>query len=761
MNLVLQIAIVIQLDFREVLDAAADVIAVFDRAQCYVYVNAALEHATGIPPGELLGKGPADVVGPDEAAVWSEALEDVLRSGQQRVIECTLTTPEGPRRFASVLARVPGDLVCAVSRDITDVPSNRLLDIAAQTMATGMIIVEAPSGRILFQNDETERIFGKPSPPIHGISGYDVALVFDERGQRFTSERWPIALALAGETTVGERVEIHRHDGIRRTISINASPVRDRDGQIIAAVSTYYDVTEAKRAHEAASYLAEAGALLERFDPGTSLQAIVDLAVPVLADWCFIHLKHGKAAEKPTIVAIANADPEKLAEARGRLQVAPPLSPDTAVARVLAGGPREIVEVDPAVIAQAARDPAHLEYLRHQGYRSAVVAPLAGRDGVLGAVTFAMTESGRRYDEADLDMLVELARRTGIALDNARLFAAEREARRHAEAARDRMRRLQKLTAALSSVVEKRQVVAIMVDAGRDALGADAGFAWLLRDDETLELSGYEHGDTPGRPGWSGQIDSFKTIAMTARSPICDVVRSAQPMMFENLAVIRAGYPDALAAGDPPLFAWTVIPFVVAGRGAGAVSFSFSEERVVNDEDRELLAAMMGQASLGLERCMLLEAERRARDDAEAARQRERQLHVLAARLSSALTPQEVATIACQEVVSVLCAYSGAASVRHGDEVEILGTGGPRDEASLARVAKVPLTMVVPMAEAVLRSELVWCASEAELVARYSHLEDIWRKLGIRSWGAVPFRFEGGTVGSLALSFTTERELGS
>src|SRR5689334_23944346 len=36
------------------------------------------------------------------------------------------------------------------------------------------------------------------------------------------------------------------------------------------------------------------------------------------------------------------------------------------------------------------------------------------------------------YTEADLDMLAELARRTGIALDNARLFAAEQEARRHA-----------------------------------------------------------------------------------------------------------------------------------------------------------------------------------------------------------------------------------------------------------------------------------------------------------------------------------------
>lgn len=52
----------------------------------------------------LLGKRNDDVMAPGEAAVWREALEDVLRSGRQRAIECTMATPEGPRRFASVIS---------------------------------------------------------------------------------------------------------------------------------------------------------------------------------------------------------------------------------------------------------------------------------------------------------------------------------------------------------------------------------------------------------------------------------------------------------------------------------------------------------------------------------------------------------------------------------------------------------------------------------------------------------------------------------
>jgi PAS domain S-box-containing protein len=614
-----------QLDFRGLVDAAPDVVAVFDREQRYVYVNPALERAVGAPGATLVGKRHDDVLTSADAAMWREALDDVLRTGRARAIECTIAMVRGRRRFAAMITLLPGDLACAVLRDVTDV-----------------------------------------------------------------------------------------------------------------------------RAHDASRYLAEAGALLERFDPDTSLQAIVDLAVPVLADWCFIHLR---TAGHPAIVAIAHGDPVTLAAVRARAVDSEPLSPDTAVARVLAGGPREIVDVDDAVLAEASRDPAHLEELRRQGYRSAVVAPLAGRDGVLGAVTFAMGDSGRRYHEADLDMLAELARRTGIALDNARLFAAEQDARRHAEAARDRTRRLQALTATLSGLVEKHQVVSVMVDAGRDALGAGAGFAWLVRDAEVLELAGYEHA------GKVAGVGGFEVISMAARLPVCDVVRTARPMLFESLTAMTASYPDAVPVADSPFHAWAVIPFVVAGRGLGAVSFAFDRARTFSDDDRELLAAMTGQVSLALERCMLLDAERRARTDAEASRLRERQLNQLAARLSSALTLHQVATIASEDAVAVLRADTAVVSIRSGDEVQIQGIAGRHDPAVLARLAAMPVDAIVPHAEAVRTAALVWCASEAELAVRYPHVDYVWRDRGVRSWGAVPFTFEGRTVGSLGVSFLEERQL--
>jgi signal transduction histidine kinase/PAS domain-containing protein len=325
-------------------------------------------------------------------------------------------------------------------------------------------------------------------------------------------------------------------------------------------------------------------------------------------------------------------------------------------------------------------------------------------------------------------------------------LTAEQQARRSAEEARDRTRRLQALTEVLSGAVEREAVATIMVSAGRDAVGAAAGLAWLLRDEVTLELSAAEHG---GQFAW---LDHYRTIPMSTRLPICDAVRTGHALMFEDAGALTAQYPLGAPPPGSPFRAWAVMPIVVGPKAIGAVSFSFLSERTFSSEDRDLLGAMIGQASLALERCMLLDAERRARA-------RERQLHVLAARLSSALTPERVAGIACEEAVSVLRAYSAAAAVRVGGEVHILGVGGPRDEGSLELVQRVPIDAVVPIAEAFRKSELVWCGSELELAKRYGHLESIWRKLGIRSWGAVPFKFEGCAVGSLAVSCSEERVL--
>ena len=80
-------------------------------------------------------------------------------------------------------------------------------------------------------------------------------------------------------------------------------------------------------------------------------------------------------------------------------------------------------------------DAEHLRIARELRLHSAMVVPLAARTGVLGVITFAFAESQRVYGDEDLHFAEELARRCATAIDNARIYTSEQQARRTADVA--------------------------------------------------------------------------------------------------------------------------------------------------------------------------------------------------------------------------------------------------------------------------------------------------------------------------------------
>ena len=107
--------------------------------------------------------------------------------------------------------------------------------------------------------------------------------------------------------------------------------------------------------------------------------------------------------------------------------------------------------------------------------------PLVARGLTLGALTLCMTESGRRYDEADRDLALDLARRAALAVDNARLYRDAERAR--ADAERER-REAERQRAAAEAA--KSQFLSTMSHELRTPLNAIGGYAELL----TLGLRG-------------------------------------------------------------------------------------------------------------------------------------------------------------------------------------------------------------------------------------------------------------------------------
>jgi serine phosphatase RsbU (regulator of sigma subunit) len=79
-------------------------------------------------------------------------------------------------------------------------------------------------------------------------------------------------------------------------------------------------------------------------------------------------------------------------------------------------------EVTDEMLVAAVEDPEHLDLIRRLGLRSVIIAALKARGRVFGTFSLASAESGRLFDEADLQLAEELAARAGMAIDNARLY---------------------------------------------------------------------------------------------------------------------------------------------------------------------------------------------------------------------------------------------------------------------------------------------------------------------------------------------------
>src|SRR5690606_25739527 len=168
---------------------------------------------------------------------------------------------------------------------------------------------------------------------------------------------------------------------------------------------------------------ADAGAALaSSLDYEQTLRTVASLAVPRIADWCIVDVVDEDGRIRRVADAATDAERERLL--RELHERFPPdwQSPQPA-ARVLRSR-EELIwpDVSAADLAAITRDEEHLRIIERLAPRSLIAVPLLARDRPVGAITLAVSEDSRRYDDADLDLARELGTRAALTIDNARLY---------------------------------------------------------------------------------------------------------------------------------------------------------------------------------------------------------------------------------------------------------------------------------------------------------------------------------------------------
>ncbi|MGZ6652010.1 MAG: PAS domain S-box protein, partial [Solirubrobacteraceae bacterium] len=109
------------------------------------------------------------------------------------------------------------------------------------------IVVVDASGKVIYSNERARDLtagLGREMP-----TDLDQAIdIFHADGRRYERHEWPVLRSLtSGEEIVDEEFFYAAPDGGPLWVRCSSSPVRDVDGEIVAAVVAQTDVSERKR----------------------------------------------------------------------------------------------------------------------------------------------------------------------------------------------------------------------------------------------------------------------------------------------------------------------------------------------------------------------------------------------------------------------------------------------------------------------------------------------------------------------------------
>jgi PAS domain S-box-containing protein len=340
------------------------------------------------------------------------------------------TPPDGAFRFLDLLARQVADIVARV-RNETALRRAEAKASGILTTAADAIISIDEEYKVREWNQGAERIFGYSRPEMLAAS---IEKLLPERCR--AEYRQDVA-RFVSESETARRIDHRSTLGLRKNgqeFPTSAMISKREVGEERILTITVRDVSEDRRIENEQRVLADVGAAVASQEYQDTLKKVARAAVVSMADFAvlFVTEKH----EELRRVAAAARDPAN--EWVSELLMSAPFTPGPThpVLQTLRSRRSAIVELTPEVYESMARSPEQVRALRALEPRSALAVPLLVADECFGVL--ALASSSRPFEERDMTLAEELARRSALFIQNERLHRTERNAIR----ARDEMLRI-------------------------------------------------------------------------------------------------------------------------------------------------------------------------------------------------------------------------------------------------------------------------------------------------------------------------------
>jgi PAS domain S-box-containing protein len=234
----------------------------------YLAANQPQADALGIAaPEALRGKSAVDLHPPERAARIAADDAEVLASGAHRTVEEMIPTGTAETWMETFKAPIfddDGTVIGLVgfSRDVTErkriaselEDAKTLLESALDQTPIPMMMASVPDGILRIVNPACRKFLGlSAESELIGMRLADLGdrkewVDLDGQGRMLDPQEFPLLQACLGKSIQNREFGIIRRDGMRRWELVTSVPIRNRAGEVIAAIMVFPDISENKLA---------------------------------------------------------------------------------------------------------------------------------------------------------------------------------------------------------------------------------------------------------------------------------------------------------------------------------------------------------------------------------------------------------------------------------------------------------------------------------------------------------------------------------
>ena len=448
-----------------------------------------------------------------------------------------------------------------------------------------------------------------------------------------------------GEKGRYEAALLHR-DGHQVPVLVSATPLFE-NGAFSGTLTAFGDITHRKRIEKTLLALnAAAAAVRQATEPRQVYQTISDevhkLGLSLVA-FSYnganrqLHLEHRSFV--------------------GRLgEIWPyvePMSPETDIIIALADIPEfvRVLDTGQAAFVAAPAETASVAVMQHFGVpqqyveqalgpQRAVLAPVVNQQQVTGVFLIL----GEDLSEDDLPAFEAFANQASVALDNARLLAAERRERQRAET-------LGKVASILNSTPDLDDALRNVMQQLRSIVPFDNCALFLTRDG-TMECQ--------VAVGSMASWWEEKRLAVERFPLLGEMSSTLQSILVSDTRT----EPRWINARTYQLASWMAVPLVAEGQLVGMLSVDKSEYGFLSVEHQEVMTAFADQVSVAVQRARHFnDAKQRVRELASLAQ--------VSASLAEAPDLEAVLDVVLGSACELLGSNRGAIALTHGANAQL------------------------------------------------------------------------------------------